>query len=313
MLAEHFADPPAYIRHLHTVLDFYSDRARRPGKTGRPAPLMTAYNVRPPVLRTLLQELNPHLQQDPQGGLALCDALWVEPFLEFRLLAAMLLGQIPPEPPEAITERLQRWITTDLELYLIEALLTNGVERLHRQQPQALIHVIQGWLNSTKTFYQQLGLRALLPLIKDPAFENLPVFYRLIQPFCQAAPAAAPDVLDVLAALARRSPQETAYFLRQALMYPDSPDTPWLIRQSLRQFPLETQASLRQAIRDAEALPGKDCGANAQPDPGSLSEIEASRQVFDYHSDRQLPGSLSKINASRQSSITTQTTYTQAR
>jgi hypothetical protein len=173
-------------------------------------------------------------------------------------MAGMLLGQIPPQPPDAIIARLQSWITTDLEFFLIEALLSNGVERLHREQPQVLLKMIEGWLGSTKTFPQQLGLRALLPLIQAPAFENLPVFFRLIQPLCQVAPAALrPDLLDVLAALARRSPQETAYFLRQTLMFSDSPDTPWLIRQSLDQFPPELQASLRQAMRDADALPGK--------------------------------------------------------
>jgi len=258
LLAEHFNDPPAYVRSLHYVLDFYSDRARRPGKTGKPGPLLTAYNVRSPVLRMLLQEINPLVQQDIQGGLALCDALWAEPYLECRLLAGMLLGQIPPQPPEEITARLQRWITTDLEFFLIEALLSNGVERLHRQQPQVLLRMIEDWLGSTQTFQRQLGLRALLPLIRDPSFENLPVFFRLIQPLCQNAPVALrPDLLDVLAALAHRSPQETAYFLRQALMFPDSPDTPWLIRQSLSQFPPEYQANLRQAVRDAETLPGK--------------------------------------------------------
>jgi hypothetical protein len=258
LLTEHFDDPLAYTRSLHFLLDFYSDRARRPGKTGKPAPLLTAYNVRPPVLRTLVQELAPLTQENIQGGLALCDALWAEPYLECRLLAAMLLGQVPPQPPEAITDRLQRWITTDVEFFLIEVLLSNGVERLHREQSQVLLRMIAGWLDSTKTFQQQLGLRALLPMIKDPGFENLPVFYRLIQPLCQAAPVALrPDLLDVLAALARRSPQETAYFLRQALMFPDAPDAPWLIRQSLSQFPPEMQSSLRQAVRDADTLPGK--------------------------------------------------------
>lgn len=258
MLAEHFADPPAYIRSLHYVLDFYSDRARRPGKVGKPGPLLAAYNVRPPVLRTLVQELQPRIEQDIAGGLALCDALWAEAYLECRQMAALLLGQIPPQPPEAITDRLQRWITTDVEFFLVEALLSHGVERLHREHPQILLRLIASWLESTQTFQRQLGLRALLPLIKDPSFENLPVFYRLIQPFCQAAPVALrPDLLDVLAALARRSPQETVYFLRQTLMFPDSPDTPWLIRQSLSQFPPEVQVSLRQAVRDADALPGK--------------------------------------------------------
>jgi hypothetical protein len=258
LLAEHFDDPPAFTRSLHFLLDYYSDRARRPGKTGRPGPLLMAYNVRSPVLRMLVQELNPLIQENPAGGLDLCDALWAEPYLEFRLLAAMLLGQIPPTPPEAITDRLKHWITTDVEFFLIEALLNHGVERLHREQPQAFLQLIESWMESTKIFQQQLGLRALVQLINDPTFENLPVFFRLIQPLCLAAPVGLrPDLLDVISALARRSPQETAYFLRQSLMFPDAPDTPWLIRQSLSKFPAEVQSSLRQAMRDAEALPGK--------------------------------------------------------
>ena len=257
-LAEHFDDPPTFTRSLHLLLDYYSDRARRPGKTGRPGPLLVAYNVRSPVLRMLVQELNPLIQENPAGGLDLCDALWAEPYLEFRLLAAMLLGQVPPTPPEVITDRLKLWITTDVEFFLIEALLNHGVERLHREQPQAFLQLIESWMESTKIFQQQLGLRALVQLINDPTFENLPIFFRLIQPLCLASPAGLrPDLLDVISALARRSPQETAYFLRQSLMFPDAPDTPWLIRQSLSHFPVELQSSLRQAMRDAEALPGK--------------------------------------------------------
>jgi DNA alkylation repair enzyme len=257
-LREQFDDPPAFIRSLHFLLDFYSDRARRPGKTGKPGPLLNAYNVRSPVLRMLAQELNPLLQENPAGGLALCDALWAEAYLEFRLLAAMLLGQIPPEPAEAITDRLKGWITTDVEFFLIEALLNHGVERLQHEQPRVFLDLIESWMENTKTFQQQLGLRALVRMINDPTFENLPVFFRLIQPLCLAAPAVLrPDLLDVLSALARRSPGETAYFLRQSLMFPDAPDTPWLIRQSLSQFPVELQNSLRQAMREAETLPGK--------------------------------------------------------
>jgi hypothetical protein len=258
LLAEHFDDPPAFARSLHLLLDYYSDRARRSGKTGRPSPLLMAYNVRSPVLRMLVQELNPLIQENPERGLDLCDALWVEPYLEFRLLAAMLLGQIPPKPPGEITTRLKRWITTDVEFFLIEALLIHGVQRLQNEQPQVFLQLIESWMESTNTFQQQLGLRALVQVINDPTFENLPAFFRLIQPLCQAAPAALrQDLLDVLSALARRTPQESAYFLRQSLIFPDSPDTPWLIRQSLKQFPPELQNSLRQAMREAETLPGK--------------------------------------------------------
>jgi hypothetical protein len=252
-LAEHFANPPVYLREMHNLMDYYADRARRPGQAGRPGPLISAYNVRPPVLRALLQQLLPRAEQDRETALKLCDALWEEPYLEFRQLAAMLLGRLDPDPPEPILARLQAWITTRLELHLIETLLSVGVDRLHREQPQALLNLIANWLDNIQPFYQQLGLRALLPLINDPNFENIPIFYPMIQPLCQAAPGALrPDLLEVVSALARRSPPETAFFLRQTLGFPDAPLTPWLLRQSLNQFPLELQAGLRSAVRDAD-------------------------------------------------------------
>lgn len=255
LLAEHFVDPPAYLRSLHHLLDFYSDRARRPGQSGKPAPLISTYNVRPPVLRALVKAVTPQAEGDPAAGLELCDALWAEPYLEFRLLAAMLLGQIPPDPPERITERLQRWITPDLEFYLVEALLTSGVEKLRRQQPQALIRLVQDWLSSSNPLRQQLGLRALIPLTQDPEYENLPVFYKMIQPLARSVPPALrPDLLDVLAALAHRSPQETAYFLRHLLNAPEAPEAAWLLRQSLHEFPPDLHESLRQSLREIETI-----------------------------------------------------------
>lgn len=253
LLVEHFADPPAYIRSLHYLLDFYADRARRPGQSGLPAPIISAYNVRPPVLRMILQELTPPASDEPENGLALCDALWAEPTLEFRLLAAMLLGQILPDPPERIITRLKTWLVPDLEFYLIEALMNHAFGRLRQEHPQAMIRLIQDWMESSKPLYQQLGLRALLPLVKNPQFENLPVFFRLVQPLAlNVPPGLRPDLLDVLAALAHRSPQETAFFLRQILSFPDAADTAWLIRQLLNEFPTENQLMLRNVVQSTE-------------------------------------------------------------
>jgi hypothetical protein len=98
---------------------------------------------------------------------------------------------------------------------------------------------------------QQIGLRALLPLISEGNFENIPAIFRLITPFTRELPAPLrPDLLDIIKALARRSPKETAYFLRQNLELPGSTDTAWIIRQSLRQFDSETRDSLHAALRE---------------------------------------------------------------
>ena len=50
--------------------------------------------------------------------------------------------------------------------------------------------------------------------------------------------------------LVKRSPDETAFFLRQTAAIPNSPDTPWIIRQLLRQFPPDLEESLREFSRE---------------------------------------------------------------
>lgn len=250
LLSEHFDDPAAFVRSLHHLLEFYAERVHRPGQAGEPPPLLSAYKVRLPVLRQIVLELAPLAEADPQAGLALCDALWEQPVLDFRLLAAGLLGKIPCADPEPPLARIQAWIRPDVEARLVDTLFNQGIACLRKQQPVILVELAEAWLDEKDLFYQQLGLRLLVPLIQDPDFENLPVFFRLIHDLTRSSPARLrPDVLDILEALARRSPTETAYFLRQTAAMPNSPTAAWFIRQSLAAFPAATRESLRQVSR----------------------------------------------------------------
>ena len=52
-------------------------------------------------------ELAPLVTSRPGEALSLCDALWEEPYLEFRLLAASILGLIPADPPDPIFIRVE--------------------------------------------------------------------------------------------------------------------------------------------------------------------------------------------------------------
>jgi hypothetical protein len=158
---------------------------------------------------------------------------------------------IPCTSAEPILARLQAWIKPDTEARLVDALCTQGLACIRQQNPTVVISLAESWLTKKDVFYQQVGLRLLLPLINDPQFENLPVIYRLILPLTRSSPARLrPDLLDMLAALAHRSPNETAYFLQQTAAMPNSPDTAWLIRQSLHVFPEKTREGLRDLSRD---------------------------------------------------------------
>ena len=249
-LAENFERPDTFIRSLHQLMGYYAERVQRQGQSGEPAPMLTAYKVRRPVLRQIQQDLTPFAESEPTKAIALCDALWEQPYLEFRLLVSSLIGQIPPTPPELIIDRIRSWSVNESEDRLITALLSEGTSRLRSEHMELVLALVQGWVNETDVHQQRLGLKALIPIVVDLNYENLPLLYRIIHPFTLTAPQELRlDLLELLRALTRRSPQETAYFLRQNLSHPDSMDTAWLIRQIVDEFPDDLQDDLRNAVR----------------------------------------------------------------
>lgn len=251
-LAEDFSDPSVFVRSLHGLLDHYADRTYRAGQAGEPPPLLKAYHVPPPVLRQILKELTPAILQDRPGVLTLSKWLWDEPVFEFRSLAIALIGQVTPEPPEEILDLVETWAIPSTELRLLKSIFATGLSRVRREFPQVYLRQAGRWLASERTFNRQLGLQALVPLLAEAEFENLPVVFRMLAPLVRAAPVPLhPDLLDIIQQLARHSPKETAFFLRQNLeIKTDNPGTAWLARHSLSSFPPEIQASLRSALRE---------------------------------------------------------------
>lgn len=252
-LAEKFSNPRAFVRGFHDLCDIYAERTRRPGQTGEPPPLLMAYKVPAPVLRQVLKELSLDIDQDGEAALALAGAVWAEPYLEFRMLAASILGNVSPDPPERVIERFRNWAKPGTDDRLVSVLVEEGLARLRREDSQRYLEETKSWLGSEEAFSQRLGLRALLSMVSSPEFGNLPLAMRLLAPLVRSAPhRLRPDILDVIQALAGRSPRETAYFLRQNLLVEsDNPGTAQIIRSGLRFFPSEDQATLRRAVREA--------------------------------------------------------------
>ena len=251
-LAEQFADPVVFCRSLHDLLDFYADQAYRPGQSGNPPPLIAAYHVPPPVLREVIKELTPLTHRTPEAALALSDALWSEPYLEFRLLATSLLGLVSPHPLEPVLGRVRAWARPRTEARLTRDLINTGLTRIRREHPARYLQIAEAWIASPELFSQQLGLQALVPLLGLHEFQDIPLLIKMLTPLIRSAPSPLrPDLIDVIAGLAKRSPQETAYFLRQNLaVKSDNPITAWLIRQSLHSFPAEIQTYLRTALHE---------------------------------------------------------------
>jgi hypothetical protein len=246
-----FNQPAAFIRDLHALLDMYTDHTHRSGQSGDPSPLIPTYKAPPPVMRQVWNELIPVIKRQPEDVLMLCDALWAEQNYDLKLLAARMLGQVQIPPPDPVIERINAWIEQELDKRILDGLFENSFIQLQQADPESLLDVVSAWLSTTKPSIQQAGLRALLAIIKRSGAGNIPSIFRLITPYIRIAPSRLrPDILEVLTALAHDSPAETAYLLRQNLSAPNNPDTAWLIRQVLVEFPPESQTSLRTALKE---------------------------------------------------------------
>ena len=249
-LAAAFTQPEIFLRRLHDLLEFYADRTYRPGQAGVVTTLLPHYHVPQPVLRQIEADLRPIIIAHFEQGLALLDALWADTHYESRLLAAILLGDAPLAPAEAIIERISNWARPGVELSLLEVLLTRGSTRLLHEAYSLWLETIKLWLLSTDRLVQAVGLRALQTFISDPTFQDLPAIFNVLSPLLQTARSDLhPELLDVLQMLVKRSPSETAFFLRHVLTISTEAGTARLIRKLLPSFSVPTQNSLRDMLQ----------------------------------------------------------------
>jgi len=262
-LSDQCANPKVFLSRLKDLFDYYGDRTLRPSQLAAKPTAIPSANVPNPVLRHTINGLAPHAVSTPHLILDLCRELWNFGWLEHRLLASQLLGKLPLENPDEITTLVEQWCLENHEEVLLDSLSKHSLTQLQTENPYFLIAKAEEWIaaQNSKAKHkppiqtaalinlQKLGLRALIPLITEPTYENLPRIYNALRPIMADPPKVLrPDLLDIIRALALRSPAETAYFLRDLSTNSPTATLTWLIRRGLNAFPEDTQTSLRNLI-----------------------------------------------------------------
>ena len=244
-LAGKFAEPEAFLHDLNEMLDFYTNRTIRATQVAQRISVPTYHTPRP-VLRQIESELATLAENQPHEAANLCKVLWGADSLEAHLLAAYLLGNIPSDQAPTLT-LLPTWLNQSKDKEIRNVLLTTALTRLRREKPDAFFFILEGWLGSPEPARQVWGLQALIPLLQDPRFENLPAAFRILRPAIQAAsPATQLDLQACLAALERVSLTETTAFLREIIL---SNPTPMMLRIFLRILP-NLSPDLQKALRE---------------------------------------------------------------
>jgi hypothetical protein len=249
-LADNFSNHMLFLRELHEMLELYTNRTLRASQVVRQLSLPT-YHTPAPVLRQIERELAPLADRLPLKGVILATELWKDGSLETRLLAARLTGMLPPAEAMPILGRFPEWLTQSTDKQVRQALLTDAFLRIRKENPEAFFLLLEEWLKSPRSTWQIWGMQAIIPLLGDPEFQNLPAVFRILRPAVEAAgPMTQMDMQACLAALESASLTETTVFLRDILNA--SPSTMLLrtIRRMLSGFSPELQSSLRDILRE---------------------------------------------------------------
>ncbi|HEX5836547.1 MAG TPA: DNA alkylation repair protein [Anaerolineales bacterium] len=250
-LADLFDQPGEFLRAHREVLDFYVNRTLRTQSVA-PSSVLPTYRTPVVVLRYIENELGPLAARQPLQALELADALWDEGWLETRLLAAFLLGRIPPQE-ERLLARLTAWTQAVRDPEVRAALLTTSLTRLRSETPDLFLVLVKEWMHPARQRMWSNGIQALVPLISSPDFDNLPPIFETIEPILKSAPAALQfDLQELITTLYEASPSETTYFLQQIVKGTKSQLPAVALRRMSPDLPHELQISLREILREGK-------------------------------------------------------------
>jgi hypothetical protein len=253
VLVEKFDQPEIFLKELHQVLDLYADRTLRVGVVAAPVSVLPAYRAPQSVLRQIEMELGPLASTFPEQAMALTDALWKEGYLETRLLAAALLGRIQPETG-LLLERVTTWVSQSRDEQLRLALLNASLGRLRRESPSKFLQLMRGWFDPSTPKMWVNAIQALIPLLQDPSYQNLPPVYNLLGPVLRDFPALLQnELVELITALYGASPVETTHFLRQLIVASSSKQTPVILRRILPKLPVKLQPTILELVRQKTA------------------------------------------------------------
>lgn len=247
-LADLFDQPADFLREHREVLDHYVNRTLR-SQGVAPSSVLPTYRTPSVVLRHIENELGPIAEKRPINALELADALWDEGWLETRLLAAYLLGRIPPQE-ERLLARLTAWTQAVRDPSVRAALLTTSLTRLRKETPNLFLVLVKEWLHPARQRMWSNGVQALVPLITSSDFDNLPPIFEIIEPILKASPATLQsDLKELLSALYEASPDETIYFIQQILKETKNSLTATALRRMAPELPNELALSIRETLR----------------------------------------------------------------
>jgi hypothetical protein len=238
-------DPKSLRSRVIALLDIYADRTRRTGAGANPERTPWSFDVPSPILRSLKLYLQEKLVSKTKLAWEITDELWHAGYRETQLLATNVL-MLCSDPK--VAEWVEEHAVESVDNATMATLARDGLSGWRQSAPQDFITATSRWLQDEKAMIRAFSLYGLGAAVRDPAFEDLPAVFSLLHDFTQPTRGdSRRALLELVRALANRSPAETTHFLLEGLKRGGT-HAERLARSVLEILPKAQRTAIQQAL-----------------------------------------------------------------
>ena len=245
-----YDQPEIFWHQYKEILDFYTNRTLRASQIIHKSNLPT-YNTPRPVILQIEKSLEKLGELYPEAAVNLAKTLWNTSFYEARFLSAFILGTIPLASSISLLTSLPEKLYETKDRSIKNALLTSALARLRSEDPHTLMLLIKEWLNAPGPKTQTWGLNALLPLVHELGFDDLPQAFEILRPAIKnVTPATLTDVQACIDSIYLISPVETIHYLTDIIQDIKEDQVLRVFVRIIRALPINAQKELNAVIKN---------------------------------------------------------------
>jgi hypothetical protein len=244
-----FPDAAAVATRVRRLLDEYADRTHRPSPVVVTSAVANEYKAPAPVVRAIVNALRAPLKADPAAALPTLAAIWAGGSREERRIAAELLGQVALADPPATLGLIEAWAPEIESSETADVLAELGLGPLMLAEPARYLEQARRWVTSPLRWVRRFGLAALMPLVKERQWDNVPGALAVLRPVMgEADGEVRRQAALVLERLGPKSPAEVSRFLREQAVRANA-NAQWIIRNALGGLDGDAQAEIIHLLR----------------------------------------------------------------
>jgi hypothetical protein len=213
-LAGLLIEPGSFQSNLRALLDEYSHRLLRRGRSMAQRSALPAWDVPGLLLRELKAALLPAAEKNPEAALTTATVIWSSGKLEEKQLAAYLAGR--SRNPGLLRTLLHSWVKETEDPVALQDLARLACLPLRNSNGLLFRHDIRGWMEDPAPSQRRFGWMALHAWVEEKtSAATFAAFELLSIVFAETDPEAVQIASDLLVDLSQYSPQETQGWLAE--------------------------------------------------------------------------------------------------